>query len=195
MGNGRTVILVKLEERMRKIMSMSAAVVLGCLCIALAADQVKNKNVLGNGSFEEMKEGKPADWVLGQGATVKDEGSKHFLRTSAVGADATVSATQKVTIEAGWSKLTLKAKMRGKQIKPGEQAWNEPRITLFFANEAGEHVGDWPEAVRLREDSADWKEMSVTVDVPAGAKTVEVRAGLIQCQGEVDFDDISLEPK
>jgi hypothetical protein len=155
-------------------------------------------NLLKNGSFEQVEAEKPADWAIdlesASHVQILAEGDNHFLRVTSGDEPATLACVQTIKIEPAWEILTVSGWMRAQKVVVGEQPWTTPRIAIEFLNEDGAHAGDWPEMPRLEADAAEWVEQSVTVLIPLDADRVEIRPGLIDCQGQVDFDDIQVQP-
>jgi hypothetical protein len=152
--------------------------------------------VLPNGSFEQVSGELPDGWTSGQPERVKviEEGGNHFVRVTIDKPKQTAILSRPLAIDPAWKRLTIRARFRAKDLKLGEEGWHEPRVALFFANGAGEHVGPWPDVPRLREDAAEWVEREVTVDVPDGAAKLDVQCAVFSAQGVVDFDDVTVTP-
>jgi hypothetical protein len=155
-------------------------------------------NLLKNGSFEQVEAEKPADWAIDLESAphikVLAEGDNHFLRVTSGDEPATLACVQTIKIDPTWENLMVSGWMRARKVVVGEQPWTTPRIAIEFLDEDGQHAGDWPEMPRLEADAAEWVEQSVTVEIPLDADRVEIRPGLIDCQGQVDFDDIQVTP-
>ena len=152
--------------------------------------------VLPNGSFEHITGDLPDGWTTGQPDRVKvvEEGGNHFVRVTIDKPKQTAILSRTLTIEPAWRRLTIKARLRAKDLKLGEEGWHEPRVALFFANANGEHVGKWPDVPRLRETAAEWVDREATVDVPDGAAKLDVQCAVFSAQGVVDFDDVTVTP-
>lgn len=169
------------------------AILLAVLC-GWALAQETGKNLVVNGTFDDVKEGKPAAWGLppkGNDVAVAEENGNKFLRVTAAEAK-TVYARQRFKVEEGWASVTVKAKMRAKNVKLGEKEFQTPRLSILFTDAEGKRVGDWPPAPELKADS-DWKDLTLTVPVVKEAKFVELRAGFVASSGQVDFDDVVME--
>lgn len=176
---------------MRLIRVIGAVVMIAMAC-ARAEDA--KKNLVINGTFDDVKEGKPAAWGLpprGADVTIVEEGGGKCLRVTAA-EPKTVYAKQRFKVEEGWASVTVKTKMRAKNVKLGEKEFQTPRLSILFTDAEGKRVGDWPPAPELKADS-DWKELTLTVPVVKEAKFIELRAGFVASSGQVDFDDVVME--
>ena len=153
-------------------------------------------SVLPNGAFEQVSGDLPDGWTSGQPERVKlvEEAGNRFVRVTIDKPRQTAILSQPLVVDPAWKRLTIKARLRAKDLKLGEEGLHEPRVALFFANANGEHVGPWPAVPRLREDAADWVEREVTVDVPDGAAKLDVQCAVFSAQGVVDFDDVTVIP-
>lgn len=163
------------------------------LLLVAGSAMAQEKNLVVNGDFEKVKEGKAENWELGkEGETrisVVEEKGNHFLRIAIDQPMQIVSVRQRIKLDPKWKSLTVKARMRGKRVKLGEKEFHTPRVTIMFVGADGKQVGDWPDAPALSADS-DWMEVKETMKVPEGAVEVEIRPTLIQAEGVVDFDDV-----
>src|SRR5687768_239164 len=139
---------------MRIMTALIAALV---LMAGAAAGQ--EKNLVVNGDFEKVKEGRAENWVLGKEGETRvslgEEKGNHFLRIAIDRPMQIVSVKQILKVEPGWKSITVKARMRGKGVKLGEKDFHTPRVTVMFAGADGKQVGDWPDAPALSSDS-DW---------------------------------------
>jgi len=48
--------------------------------------------------------------------------------------------------------------------------------------------------VTIREGITDWKNRTITVDVPTGAKKLYLQCVISYAAGTIDFDDVSVVP-
>ena len=178
-------------------MRIVTAVLAGMILMTTTA-VAQEKNLVTNGDFEKVKEGKAENWMLGkEGETrvsVGEEKGNHFLRIAIDRPMQIVSVNQWIKVDPKWKSITVKARMRGKGVKLGEKDFHTPRVTIMFAGADRKQVGDWPDAPALSADS-DWVEVEETMKIPEGAVEVEIRPTLIQAQGVVDFDDIVVTAK
>jgi hypothetical protein len=151
-------------------------------------------SVLPNGSFEHVSGDLPDGWTTGQPERVKviEENGNHFVRVTIDKPKQTAILSRALAVDPAWKRLTIRARLRAKDLKLGEEGWHEPRVALFFANADGEHVGKWPDVPRLRENTAGWIDREVTVDVPDGAAKLDVQCAVFSAQGVVDFDDVTV---
>jgi hypothetical protein len=147
------------------------------------------------GTFELLDpDGTPQGWLLNgaQGVEVGEENGNHFLRmTNAIKSNV-------IGVEAFWKLdpatriVRIRARVRGRDISPGKQNFENARLGYSFADAGGARVGDWPPALELRADS-DWRKLASAVRVPPGAILLRLAPQLLNATGTFDVDDIQIE--
>jgi eukaryotic-like serine/threonine-protein kinase len=166
---------------------------------AQVASPAAPNNVMVNSSMEDAD---TDDGVTGwfihprfkpQVQIVRESGSR-FIRLTNEDAAKTVFVDQKITVDPTWKAITVSARMRATNLKPGKSPSQDARVAFAFRDDADKRVGSWPPVPSVRADSP-WVERVVTADVPAGAKTLYVQLAIFNATGTVDFDDVTVTPQ
>ncbi|MEN6558046.1 MAG: protein-L-isoaspartate(D-aspartate) O-methyltransferase, partial [Thermoguttaceae bacterium] len=89
------------------------------------------------------------------------------------------------------SRLTVSVRVRGKDIRQGQDARQLPAVTIGFYDEnrawlSEAAVGPW-------RGTFDWQTESRQISVPPKAREAIVRIGLLGAIGEVSFDDLRVK--
>lgn len=166
----------------------------------LAFDQpadamVSLENVKKAGSFEESPPGElPAGWDRASAsATVESEGGSRFLRIVATAPEGVSPCRMLVRLPDGARKLRVEGRMRTRDFQRGAKEWEDARIDLQFLDDGLQRVGSYVGVPNLRENTPEWKAVSVMLDVPEGATCVGVSPKLLNATGTLDVDDIVVE--
>lgn len=158
----------------------------------LAVDADAQPNLLANGDFETLTDGKPADWPMPAGATLETEGANHFLRLHPTSPNQTINVYRDVPV-AGVSALQLSYKVRYSEVKRGTQAWFDARIIFDFKDAAGAVVKPGPGHPFFTGSSAGWVEKTIRFNVPSGATVFSMMPAMFQVEsGTLDVDDLKL---
>lgn len=171
------------------------AMLIAMLCFAPlhAQDAEAPKSLIPNGDFETLEDGKPKGWGLKGGATLGEENGNHFLRLKSANAGETVMVYRLIKVSEGTKALELKFKVRYEGIKVGKQNYFDGRIMMNFLNEEKKKTS--VKAPAFKGTQAEWKDRSQKMNVPEGAKELEMMFTLFQAEaGQIDFDDVSLTP-
>lgn len=88
--------------------------------------------------------------------------------------------------------LEISARVRARDIRPGQAARQLPAIMVVFYDEnrgtAGQTtMGSW-------RGTFDWQTEKKRIDVPAKAREAILRIGLLGAVGEISFDDVAIRP-
>lgn len=152
-----------------------------------------------NGGFEEIvpsTKDVPTNWAyVRQGNVVEDsscpEGS-HALSFVNVTRGVAATAIQAFPVDGkNVSELTLACKIWGKDIRPGQNRQQLPRMEVRFYDEKLRYVGgDWMGGWNM---TFSWVKKDHVFNVPRPAKFAVLRIGLGGATGEIRFDDIRLE--
>ena len=153
-----------------------------------------------HGTFEMLKkDGWPRGWFIHHPKKTKvvAEGNNHYMEISSDTVGWTCMELH-LLLRPEWESLRARARMKVSNLKIGEKAWNTSRIAFEFKDEAGEKTGgkdtNWPPALDLNAD-ADWREIpEVPLKIPSGSYYLVITAGLQNCTGTFDFDNLVLEP-
>ncbi|MEN6406614.1 MAG: protein-L-isoaspartate(D-aspartate) O-methyltransferase [Thermoguttaceae bacterium] len=89
------------------------------------------------------------------------------------------------------SRLTVSVRVRGKDIRPGQDARQLPGVTIGFYDEnrawlSEAALGPW-------RGTFDWQTETRQISVPQKAREAIVRIGLLGAVGEVSFDDLRVK--
>ncbi|MFZ4731247.1 MAG: protein-L-isoaspartate(D-aspartate) O-methyltransferase [Pirellulales bacterium] len=90
------------------------------------------------------------------------------------------------------SRLMISARLRGEGLRDGLSADEAPALAVQFFDERRSRssrafVGPW-------RGSFDWKDASGSVPVPGWAREAILQVGLLGATGQLDVDDVRLEP-
>ncbi|MDQ3815647.1 MAG: hypothetical protein M3347_17170 [Armatimonadota bacterium] len=148
------------------------------------------------GTFEQVNDkGNPLGWSLGDQKLIKlvEEKGNRFLRieNDAFPKDY-VTTSSRFKLDPTWKKIRVAVRMRGRNLKPGKQPWNEARLWTIFEDENGKEVSTGP-LPALKKDS-DWVSFSERVNVPPKAVYLKLTPAMLSTLGVADFDDIVVEP-
>lgn len=97
-----------------------------------------------------------------------------------------------IPLEPEWYNLTVKARLKGKNIKLGASYPNGARLTLRVTDTTMRNY-HWPIPALAVFADCDWKNMSITLDVPRGARFLRLEPGFLGgASGELYIDDIKV---
>ncbi|MEI7946664.1 MAG: hypothetical protein WCJ02_08205 [bacterium] len=150
------------------------------------------KNIIVNGDFEKVADGKAEGWLYGDLVTVEKENKNSFIRLKTVpinkdGSVATEYVFQSIFLPADVKTVTLSARCRA-TIAPS--AKGKPAAFVIFYDKNGKEIhfvyGNLPEYKGF------WKTIEQIGLIPKDA----VRAGMAltndKCSGQIDFDDVEV---
>lgn len=162
---------------------------------AAAADSLIGKHsVVNNGDFSIGEPGSvPKGWEPAYpngGAKLVSDGANAVVRLERIGSAENVGVKQEVPVPAGARTASFRARMRGKPKNLKEQPRAAAQITLRIRDAKGEMLTP---AILTSKHSAQWQNELRTLELPAGAKSVEVVVRSVFAEGTFDFDDVSLE--
>lgn len=156
---------------------------------ALAAD-----NLVKNGGFSEANDiGLPAAWAGDDvgGVKLAEEDGNVFLRVTNETPKRQPQLQQTVAVPADAKQITLSARLRCGDLKPGELHWQTGRVAGQFLDEQGEVLG-WLTATKLERPTKAWTQVVKVTDVPEATASIRLMAGLFFATGTLDVDDITL---
>lgn len=152
-----------------------------------------------NGGFEELvpsTKDVPASWAyVRQGRAIADsscpEGS-NSLSFINVTPGVAATALQAFPVDGKKiSELAIACKIWGKEVRPGQNRQQLPRVEVRFFDEKRRLVGgDWMGGWNM---TFDWVKKDHVFAVPRQAKFAVIRIGLGGAVGEIRFDDFKLE--
>jgi hypothetical protein len=159
-----------------------------------ALEVAAGMNVLANGAFSERVGRRHIGWTLSPGATIENEGARHFLRLSATAPSASLGAHRRLQLRPAWTTLVVEARMRAKDLHPGPVSGSSGRLRLWFTGASGDRVGPWPEALEIDSDG-DWALQRSELTIPKGAEHLMLFCELHLATGTVDVTDIAVVPR
>lgn len=148
-------------------------------------------NVVVNGGFEELVEGKPANWEFG-GATILSEEGNNFMRfDSKPNKDGSGNRHQvgqkNLEIPPKAEEVTVSARMRTAITNRG--GYGGPNIWVEFFDSTGMRLlrveAPW------REKNGSWKKIQKESGIPSGAVKASVTL-ITSALGQIDYDDIAV---
>lgn len=80
-------------------------------------------------------------------------------------------------------------KFRVSDYVQGQQSWNSALLFITFFDGNGQ-VGEDIAVGKLRENAPEWKLVENEVEIPSGALTFKVKAGIWGSAGTLDIADI-----
>lgn len=163
------------------------------------ATSIAGENILPNATMEaaDTDDGL-ANWFIHprfkSQVQILSENGNRFVRLTNDDPEKTVFVDQKIPVDPAWKAVTVTARMRAINFHAGKLASQDGRVAFAFRDAADKRVGSWPPVPTVRADSP-WVERVVTVDVPAGAKTLYLQMAIFNATGTVDFDDVKVIPQ
>ena len=141
-----------------------------------------------NGDFESGTRG----WSgFGDKVQVIERSGNHLLRAASdEPAWGIVSATYR--LPEGMRGARISAKVSVKKPGRGTEGYMWPRITTTPMDEKGEHVGGWP-AINFENETPEGT-YSFDAALPREAKALRIEIGLMNAAGEMEVDDLRIEP-
>ena len=125
---------------------------------------------------------------------IVNEDGNHFMRLTNGDPAKTVFVDHKINIDPTWKAVTVSARMRAINFKPGKLPSHDARVAFAFRDDQDKRVGSWPPVPSVRSDSP-WTERVVTADVPPGASSMYIQLAIFNATGTADFDDIHIIPQ
>jgi len=89
------------------------------------------------------------------------------------------------------SNLDIRFRVRGNNIRPGENATDWPHIAITFYDDRRAVVGE--ETAGTFSGTFPWREETAKIRVPVRAREAIIRIGLLGALGDLDLDDIRLQ--
>ncbi|PKL90811.1 MAG: hypothetical protein CVV21_11045 [Candidatus Goldiibacteriota bacterium HGW-Goldbacteria-1] len=89
--------------------------------------------------------------------------------------------------------ITVKSKIKISNVIKFKEEWEMARVMVLFFDAKGNQVGGWPELGRWK-GTFDWSEKVNVLNVPENAAKITLQVQLANCIGEMQADDISVEP-
>ena len=166
------------------------------------AKKANLKNVMVNGDFEKMIDGKPDRWQYFDGVTVLSENGNTFIRFNdkPINRDGTgpfraCSQDMATPVPANAERIAVSARVRTMNVAPpvkAKEGWLIcPYLRLLFYNNEKECETRIPDAIWGGRNGS-WKEIRAEGDIPLGTTRISVFVSSGNCPGQIDFDDVEL---
>jgi hypothetical protein len=152
-------------------------------------------NLVVNGDFEASGSGRPAAaWVPGRNperTTLETESGNRFLRIVNAVPKQSPSVGQRIELDPRWRWVTVRGRMRTTGVGFGPGSWHRPKIGITF--DVGSASVGWNECQGWR-DGPDWRTVSIVVNVPQGAQSMNIMPHFSESTGTADYDDVVVIP-
>lgn len=164
---------------------------------AATTESLAGKNsVVVNGDFSAGEPGSlPKGWTPaypGGTAKIVPDGKNQILRLEMDDKAQNVGVKQDVNVPPNARSATFRARMRGKPKNLKEENRAEARMTLRITDAKGQPL---PHTMIRSKHSIGWQNEQRVIDLPLGAKSIEIVCSSIFAEGTFDFDDVSLDFK
>ncbi len=157
---------------------------------------ISKRSVVVNGDFSIGEPGTvPKGWdpvYRNGGVKLVTDGANAIVRLERIGSAENAGIKQDIIVPAGARSASFRAKMRGKPKNLKEQPRAAAQITLRILDAKGEMLAP---SVLNSKHSVQWQSEQRTIELPIGAKSIEVVVRSVFAEGTFDFDDVSLEFK
>ena len=156
-----------------------------------AAKQPRGKNAVVNGDFEKVVDGRPEGWDFADHVTVETENGNNFVRFKepVVNKDGSIvpyTISRPIEIPNNAKAVTVSARCRTRIPKDSKGI---PAAFIVFKNADGkEIICVWGQPASDKNGS--WKGIENTKPLPKEAVTANIT--LINCPGQIDFDDVAV---
>lgn len=158
------------------------------------------QNLLTNGDFEISTQASewPDDWGRPQQGTAEwkaREDNAHYvvLKATAPGQHIMIYRAMPIPTGVEAIEVTIKARVTG--LKRGQQVWHDARVMLELKDAQFKLIKPSPKPIAFTRDTGDWVTKSVTFQVPAGAKTLEIMPSLFQVnEGSFELEYVLVAP-
>jgi hypothetical protein len=149
-------------------------------------------NELPIGDFQTIENGIPSGWTLRDNKGIQiieeDNDNRFLMLTPAMDAAALHA---RIPVSPHWKRIRTYARMRVRNLQPGTQEWQLPRIGLQCLGEADKPLG-YLAAPALFGDS-DWQTVSVDAAIPSGTTFLFIEPTMSGVKsGELSIDDIRI---
>jgi hypothetical protein len=129
-----------------------------------------------------------------QSVRFETEDGNRFVRIVPQSDADTPHVDQKVDLDPAWTAVTIAARMRATDFKPGTKPTYDARIGVEFFD-GDKPVGGAPGNLPVLKGDSPWAEKLVTVRIPPGATSMHVKLAVNGATGTVDFDDVRVMPQ
>lgn len=162
------------------------------------AKEQRGKNVVVNGDFEKVMDGKPEGWERTNHVTVETENGNKFLRFEKnVISDGTVTTCshilQNIKLpQGGGKRVTIIAKLRTKECvrNRANKLPIHPCVQVNFANRDGKIIQH--SSASWEQSNGSWETIFREDSIPKDATMASVLVLNGYCPGQIDFDDVEV---
>ena len=158
------------------------------------------QNLLTNGDFEISTQTAdwPDDWGRPQQGLAEwkaREDNAHYVVLKATAAGQSIMIYRAMPLPAGVEAIEVTIKARVTGLKRGQQLWHDARVMLELKDAQFKVMKPSPKPIAFNRDTGDWVTKSVTFQVPAGAKTLEIMPSLFQVtEGSFELEYVLVAP-
>ncbi len=161
----------------------------------------RGKNVVVNGDFEQVVDGKPVGWErLDQAITVVTEKGNSFLRINAevankdgIAPNHVIRFLKNIPVPKNAKTITLSTKLRTKDCSVrAKKNPKHPHLSVCFESK-GKNAGY--RCTRWNKKNGPWQMFKLQEDIPVNAEDIRVAIMNGYCTGQMDFDDIEVSFK
>ena len=96
-------------------------------------------------------------------------------------------ASRRIVLQPDWSRVSLLARVRTARLAPGKEPYHMAGLQVHVRDGGGRIIRS--HETRYYVDS-DWSPLEVTIDLPRGARTLDMRWCFIGSRGELGVDDL-----
>jgi hypothetical protein len=154
------------------------------------------RNVLPNGSLEDMTGGRFKYWRLRNGSVrmKRDDSNEFDVKGWCEFPEGSGYLEQELVLDREWAELRVSAVMACNGLEFGEGPDDTFRVAIHFEDKDGNHVGVPDKVPELIEDT-DWVDVSATFSVPPDAQAMVLRLGNFGAAGDCRIDEIRVIPE
>lgn len=158
--------------------------------------KANSKNVVVNGDFEKLTEGKPEGWQNSQTVTVETEKGNKFVRFDVKTAyrDGTADSLSinqtiesPIPVKAERIIMTVRIRTQNVTVIPAKANW--PVLYARICDDNNKEIKLFQAQGRTVKNGT-WKEFSTEQAIPIGSLKLHIRISTGGCPGQFDFDDI-----
>ncbi len=169
----------------------ACGLVVAVACVA----GVARGELLVNGGFESVKDGKPAGWSLDASGKVLEENGNRFVRLVSEGPEQMPKVFQKVAVPKGTRGLLFSGRVRFEDVEVGAEKYHDARFILHLKDEKGAKAwGKLPIPAFKGSSKGEWVKFEYGFVVAPDAAVLEVMGCHFKtAKGTFDLDDVSVK--
>ncbi len=151
-------------------------------------------NVFPEGSFENVKidPGGVTGWwgVTGDKAKIVGKNGEHWLRLENTIAGQSVQTGRRFPLNPEWDSLTVKARIRVENLKPGKNSWETGKIDLEILDANKQPIPSATATMSATATETGWKEFTSRIELPGNAAYLHFITSLWVATGVMEVDDL-----